>query len=78
MCGFVSQIKTVCLSVCSVSGWAVLGLFGGSLGARLFVSGCVLVRCVPLSPFRSGLVGRGALVVGPVPFQTSFFARPQI
>ena len=32
-----------------------------------------------MSPFRSGLVGRGARVgVGPVPFQTSFFGRARI
>ena len=47
----------------------------GCLGA-VWGLGCLSrgVRCVPLSPFRSGLVGRGALVgVGPVPFQISFF-----
>ena len=50
----------------------------GCLGA-VWGLGCLSrgVRCVPLSPFRSGLVGRGALVgVGPVPFQTSFLRTP--
>ena len=55
----------------------LVGLFGGSVVCLGVCFGAV--RCVPLSPFRSGLVGRGARVgVGPVPFQTSFFTTPEI